>query len=222
MNNNFKSAGKSHSKMDSLALACGNEKFTDDFKIESPLYIAFKYSDVPSGIIRSIDISEAESAEGVRTVLYFGNTPDVLHTTAGQGFPEPSPYDCRMFDRKLRFAGDRIAAVAADSKALAEAAIKLIKVEIEETPAIFDIEKAMDGDAPLLHTDDEHPAIPVTYRPEQNVAAEIVTGFGDIEKGFNDADTVFDETYSMQYASHCATEPHAPFRFISTERGAAW
>ncbi len=209
MNNNFKSAGKSHSKMDSLALACGNEKFTDDFKIESPVHIAFRYSDVPSGIIRSIDISEAETAEGVKAVLYFGNTPDVLHTTAGQGFPEPSPYDCRMFDSKLRFIGDRIAAVAAESKEMAEAALKLIKVEIDETLALFDIEKAMDKNAPLLHTDDEYPAIPVTYRPEQNVAAEIVTGFGDMEKGFSEADTILDETYSMQYASHCATEPHA-------------
>ena len=107
-----------------MALACGNEKYTDDFHIDNPLYIAFKYSDIANGIINTIDVSAAESAEGVKAVYYFGNTPDTLHTTAGQGYPEPSPYDCRMFDRKLRFVGDRIAAVAAETKQQAEAAVK--------------------------------------------------------------------------------------------------
>ena len=218
MNKKYKSAGHSHSKFDSTALSCGNEKFTDDFQLDNPLNLVFRYSEVPSGIIKNIDISEAESADGVKAVLYYGNTPDTLHTTAGQGFPEPSPYDCRMFDKKVRFVGDRIAAVVAESKKQAESALKLIKLEIEETPALFDIEKAMDENAPIIHSDDEYPAIPVTYKPEQNIAAEIVTGFGDIEKGFAEADLILDETYSMQYASHCATEPHAVSIYFD-ERG---
>ncbi|HAK46627.1 MAG TPA: aldehyde oxidase, partial [Spirochaeta sp.] len=218
MDDKFKNAGISHLKLDSIALACGNEKYTDDFRIEDPLYIAFRYSDIPSGLITDISITEAEKAPGVKTVLFYGNTPDKLHTTAGQGFPEPSPYDCRMFDRKLRFVGDRIAAVAAETKEQAEAALKLIKVVIEETPPLFDIEKAMDKDAPVIHSDDEYPAIPVTYKPEQNIAAEIVTGFGDIDEGFNEADLIIDESYSMQYASHCATEPHAVSVYFD-ERG---
>ena len=209
MSEKYTSAGISHSKMDSIALACGNEKYTDDFTVEKPLHVSFLYSEVPSGIIENIDISEAEKSDGVKAVLYYGNTPDTLHTTAGQGFPEPSPYDCRMFDRKVRFTGDRIAAVAAESKNQAEKAAMLIKVQIKETPALFDIERAMDPDAPVLHSDDEHPAIPVAYKPEKNIAAEIVTGFGDLEKGFSEADEIFEDTYSMQYASHCATEPHA-------------
>ena len=218
MNKNFKSAGKSHSKTDSLALACGNEKYTDDFNIDKPLQLLFLYSDVPSGIIRNIDTVEAENSDGVKLVLTYKNTPDALHTTAGQGFPEPSPYDCRMFDSKVRFTGDRIAAVAAETKEQAAAALKLIRVEIEETPALFDIEAAMNEGAPIIHSDDEYPAIPVAYRPEQNVAAEIVTGFGDMDSGFAEADTIIDETYSMQYASHCATEPHA-VQIYFDERG---
>ncbi len=209
MKHNLKSAGKARLKFDSLALACGTEKFTDDFKTDSPLYIAFRYSEVPFGIIKNIDVSEAEKAEGVSLVLTYKNTPDTLHTTAGQGFPEPSPYDCRMFDSKLRFAGDRIAAVAADTYQNAQAALKLIRVDIEERPALFDIEHAMDKDAPIIHSDDEYPAIPVTYKPENNIAAEIITGFGDTEKGFAEADKIIEDSYSMQYASHCATEPHA-------------
>ena len=218
MTDRYKTAGTSHSKNDSIALACGNEKYTDDFRIEKPLAVVFLYSEVPSGIIRKIDISEAEKAEGVRAVFYYGNTPDNLHTTAGQGFPEPSPYDCRMFDSKVRFTGDRIAAVIAESSEQAESAVKLIKLDIEETKSLFDIEHAMDDDAPVIHSDDEYPAIPVTYKPEQNIAAEIVTGFGDLEKGFAEADRIFENSFNMQYASHCATEPHAVQAYFD-ERG---
>ncbi|MDC7227109.1 MAG: molybdopterin-dependent oxidoreductase [Spirochaetales bacterium] len=209
MSEKFTNAGHSHSKIDSIALACGNEKYTDDFMTDTPLHIAFLYSDIANGIISSIDYKAAEQADGVKLILYHGNTPDTLHTTAGQGYPEPSPYDCRMFDKKVRFVGDRIAAVVADTYKQAEAALKLIKVEIEQLPALFDIEKAIDAGSPVIHSDDEYPAIPVTYKPEENIAAEIVTGFGDLEKGFKQADLIIDETYSMQYASHCATEPHA-------------
>jgi CO/xanthine dehydrogenase Mo-binding subunit len=218
MNRKFNQAGLSHEKLDSIALACGREKYTDDFVTEDPLYISFLYSDTARGILQDIDISRAEAAEGVKAVLYYGNTPDTLHTTAGQGFPEPSPYDCRMFDCRVRYVGDRLAAVAAETKAQADAAVKLIEVKIKETQPLFDIEKAMDEDAPIIHSDDEYPAIPVTYKPEINLAAEVLINFGDIEKGIAEADTVIEETYSMQYASHCATEPHAVSIYFD-ERG---
>ncbi len=218
MNKNFKQAGLSHEKLDSIALACGREKYTDDFRIDEPLFISFLYSDIASGLIKSINISRAEAADGVKAVLYYGNTPETLHTTAGQGFPEPSPYDCRMFDSKVRFVGDRIAAVAAETKKQADAALKLIDVKIEESEPLFDMEKAMDAGAPLIHTDDEYPAIPVTYKPEINLAAEVLISFGDIEKGLAEADTVIEDSYNMQYASHCATEPHAVAVYFD-ERG---
>ena len=64
--------------------------------------------------ITSMDVSGAESMPGVRAVLYHGNVPRIPHTTAGQGYPEPSPYDTYMFDTKVRYVGDRVAAVAAE------------------------------------------------------------------------------------------------------------
>ena len=199
-------------------LPAAGEKYTDDFHIDNPLYISFLYSDVASGFIKDIDTRRAEKAPGVRGVFHFGNCPDTLHTTAGQGFPEPSPYDCRMFDRKLRFVGDRVAAVAAETKAQADDALRLIDVEIEEKEALFDIEKAMSKGSPIIHSDDEYPAIPVIYEPEKNLAAEVLFTIGDPEKGFSDADEIIEDRYSMQYASHCATEPHAVSAYFD-ERG---
>ena len=209
MNKNLKSAGAAHSKIDSIALACGNEKFTDDFHPSNPLHISFLYSDVPFGTIRKLDVSEAEALEGVAAVYHYGNTPDVLHTTAGQGFPEPSPYDCLMFDKIVRFTGDRIAAVAAESKSIADKAAGLIKVDIEEHPPVFDPEESMASSSAVLHCGGEHVVMPVAYRPEENLAAEVLINFGDLNEGFSKADEVIEESYSMQYASHCATEPHA-------------
>ena len=212
------SAGKSYIKTDAISLACGNEKYTDDFRLENPLYIAFLYSDKAHGIIRSIDCTAAESYEGAAGVYHYKNTPGVLHTTAGQGYPEPSPYDCRMFDSHVRFVGDRIAAVAAETMQAAEEAVKLIKVEIEEIESLFDAEQAMNPGSPVLHDGDEHAVIPVTYLPEKNIAAEVLINFGNPESGFASADSVLEKSYSMQYASHCATEPHAVSAYFD-ERG---
>jgi Aerobic-type carbon monoxide dehydrogenase, large subunit CoxL/CutL homologs len=84
-------------------------------------------------------------------VLTYKNTPQVYHTTAGQGWPEPSPYDTCMFNQYVRFVGDRVAAVAAESEEIALEALKLIKVKYNVLPAVFDPEEAMKEGAPILH-----------------------------------------------------------------------
>ena len=78
--------------------------------------------------IRAIDTIAAERLPGVRLILHHGNVPRVAYTTAGQGFPEPSPYDSFIFDQKVRFVGDRVAAVFADNLIAAQEAVGLIQV----------------------------------------------------------------------------------------------
>ena len=79
-------------------------------------------------IIKSIDISTAEKMPGVVCILHPFNVGErVMHTTAGQGFPEPSPYDTTLFDEKVRFVGDKVAIVAAETHEEATAAAKKIK-----------------------------------------------------------------------------------------------
>ncbi|RKZ31900.1 aldehyde oxidase [bacterium] len=214
----FKSVGKSVNKIDSLSLATGEEKFADDFRLESPLYLALLYSPHAHAKIKNINISKAEKTEGVAGVYYFGNTPQELHTTAGQGFPEPSPYDTRIFDKRVRFVGDRVAMVAADSIEIAREALKRIEVEYEILEPLFDPERAMETEAPKLHSDEAYAPIPVTYDPSKNLAAEVEMQFGDLEKGFEESDFVIEHTYKTQYASHCAIEPHTAVARID-ERG---
>lgn len=214
----FITVGKSEPKIDSLSLAVGWEKFTDDFQIKNALQCAILYSPHAHAKILNIDTSEAEKVKGVVDILNFKNVPRVLHTTAGQGYPEPSPYDTLLFDKRVRFVGDRVALVAAETVESAREAVSKLKVEYEPLEPIFDVERAMDDSAPCLHEDDEYAKIPVEYRPESNLAAEIRIDFGDLEKGFKEADFIEEHTYKMQIASHCAIEPHAALAFFD-ERG---
>lgn len=210
--------GKSIPKVDALALAAGTEQFTDDFTKENELFCAILYSPFAHAQIVSIDTTEAYTIPGVVDILHFQNVPRVLHTTAGQGFPEPSPYDTVLFDRRVRFVGDRVALVAAEDADTARRAANSIKVEYAPLPSLFDMEEAKTFDAPRLHTDDEHAKIPAVYEPGKNLAAEITMSFGDLEKGFKEADFIEDHTYTTQIVSHCAIEPHAVQAYFD-ERG---
>jgi CO/xanthine dehydrogenase Mo-binding subunit len=210
--------GKSIIKVDALSLAAGVERFTDDFSVKNELFCVVLYSPVAHAEILSIDTTAAYALSGVFDILHYQNVPRVLHTTAGQGFPEPSPYDSVLFDRKVRFVGDRVALVAAEDADTARRAAEAIKVEYAPLPALFDIEEAKNPDAPRLHTDDEHAKIPAAYDPDKNLAAEITMSFGDLKKGFLDADFTEDHTYTTQIVSHCAIEPHTARAFFD-ERG---
>ena len=214
----FKQVGKSVRKVDSLALATGSERFVDDFPLEKPLHIAFLYSPHPRARILKIDTSAAEKIDGVVDILHYANSPHKLHTTAGQGFPEPSPYDTYMFEDTVRFVGDRVAAVAAESIDIAKEAAAKIEVEYEILEPLFDDEAAMDKGAPRIHDGEEYVPIPVAFEPERNMAAEAEIKFGDMKKGFAEADFILDETFRTQFASHCAIEPHSAFAYID-ERG---
>ena len=206
---NYINVGKNKEKVDALALATGEPLFTDDFFLKDPLHIAFLYSPHAHARIKSIDTSEAESTPGVALVLTYKNTPRVLYTSAGQSYPELSPYDMYMFDEKVRFVGDRVALVAAETLEIAKEAVKKIKVEYEVLPALFDIEKAEKDGAPVLHDGDEHTLISsAIYKPEKNLVARISFIYGDSKKGFEESDLVEEATYYTHNASHCALETH--------------
>jgi putative selenate reductase molybdopterin-binding subunit len=209
MKKNFSVVAKSVKKIDSMSLATGKPMFVGDFKPADALIVKMLWSPHAHARIVSIDTSEAEKMPGVKCVLHHGNVPRVAHTTAGQGFPEPSPYDTFMFDNKVRFVGDRVAAVAAETTEQALAAVKAIKVVYEELPAVFTIKDALKEGAPVIHDEPEaHMPIPVPYEPQRNLAARVAMDVGDLESGLMDADVSLDYEYYTDYAQHCPIEPH--------------
>jgi len=127
----FKVVNHSINKIDAMQLSLGKPSYVADLCPADALVVKMLWSPHAHARITSIDISEAEALPGVRCVLYHGNVPRHLHLTAGQGYPEPSPYDTAVFDTKVRCVGDRVAAVAADTREIAEEALRKIKVEFE-------------------------------------------------------------------------------------------
>ncbi len=210
---NFATVGKSLRKVDGLALVTGKPEFVADLQLPDTLHIKILGSPHAHARITSIDISAAETMPGVACVLTHENTPTTRHTTAGQGYPEPSPYDSRMFENKVRFVGDRVAAVAADSEAIAEMALKAIRVQYEELPAVLSIDEARREGAPVIHDETDSPGI---YDAVRNIVADVDIDVGDVTQGFSESDEIVEVTCETQYAQHTPIETHVVLSYLDS------
>src|SRR5688572_4793463 len=166
----LKSVGRSERRVDSVKLATGRGTFVDDIALPGMLHARILHSPHAHATIVSIDAAKARAIPGVAAVLTHEDVPRVPYTTAGQGWPEPSPYDTVMLDRKVRFVGDRVAVVAAEDPELARRACDAIQVEYDVLPAVLDPEKAMDAGAPVIHDEPDASGI---KDPTRNLASEI-------------------------------------------------
>ncbi|MHB1525952.1 MAG: xanthine dehydrogenase family protein molybdopterin-binding subunit [Candidatus Dormibacteria bacterium] len=201
-------------RVDGRALVTGSPVYTVDLDLPDMLHGKILHSPLAHARIVAIDTSAARSLPGVQAVLTHRDVPATLHATAGVPFPELSPYDTRLLDPHLRYAGDWVALVAAESEAIAEAAVALIKVTYEELPAVFDPSEAMLEGAPQLHEPDlTHPRFGLSPGPAYD-ARHNLAGHEEIWRGADfattmaAADHVITGTYRTQRVAHCALEPH--------------
>ncbi|MCU7494360.1 MAG: molybdopterin-dependent oxidoreductase [Ignavibacteria bacterium] len=212
----YKYVNKPAEKIDGLSLVTGEEKFTDDFTYNDMLYVAILHSGYAHAKIEELDESEALKTKGVAGVLSYKNTSSILYTTAGQGYPEPSPYDTRIFNDVMRFVGDNVCAVAAESREIAEEALKKIKVRFSLRNAVLDFEKS-ESSGIIIHKDDNsHAKIPVYFNPSENLASKVEASVGSFERAFETAPKKLTCTFYTQYASHCAIEPHAAVTWLDS------
>ena len=212
----LKQVNHSVTKIDALQLALGKDSYVADFVPKDALVIKMLWSPHAHARIKKLDVSKAEKMPGVKAVLWHGNVPRIAHCTAGQGFPEPSPYDTFMFDAKVRFVGDRVAAVAAETEEQALASLEAIKVEYEVLKPVFSLDEAMAKDAPVIHDEPEaHVPIPIPYEPKKNLVAHVACEAGSFEKGYAEADFRFDQTFETPYAQHCPIEPYTSMARIA-------
>ena len=153
--------------------------------------------------IRSVDASAALRVPGVVTVLSYPDSPATRFSTARHANPDDDPYDTLVFDRTVRFHGQRVAAVVAETLAAAEAGCALVAVDYETLPAVTNPGAAMAPGAPQLHPD-----------IEGNVCAEVHRVSGDPESGFAAADVVFAGTFRTQRVQHVSLETHATIGWL--------
>lgn len=212
----YTAVGKNPRRLDALKLALGKGTFTDDIAPEGMLHLRVLWSPHAHARIVSIDTTEAEKVPGVVLVLHHGNVPRVHYTTAGQGHPEPSPYDCYIFDKKVRFVGDRVACVAAETPEAAARAVKLIEVEYELLPAVLDPRDSMKEGAPVIHDQPEVTGLP-GFDAKRNIAAAMHVGYGDIDEAFKRAELVIERNYSVPYQAHVAIETHGAIAWLDED-----
>ncbi len=211
MMSKFNVVNKSVEKIDSLALSCGKPLFCDDIDIPGLLHGKIVFSPYAHARIKDINIKDALKVKGVEAILTYKDLPRVAHTKAGQGYPEPSPYDTFVLDKKVRYVGDRVCAVAAKTLEACEEAVSKIKIEWEILPSVFDPEQAVKGDI-IIHDEADSKNI---ADPQHNIAAK-VEDMHIIKNGkwFDEADYVFENTYTMPYLQHCAIEPHTVITYF--------
>ncbi|HEX6508407.1 MAG TPA: molybdopterin cofactor-binding domain-containing protein, partial [Chloroflexota bacterium] len=206
--------GQRAPRVDAVKLSTGRGTYTDDVDIRGLLHVKLAKSPHAHARVLAIDTAKARALPGVRDVITYHDVPRIPYTSAGQSWPEPSPYDMYILDKKVRFVGDPVAAVAADSPEIAEEAALLVEVEYEVLPAILDMHDAMEAGAPIIHDEEESYGI---YDADRNVAAHIDVEMGDVEAGLRDADLVLENEFFVQYQQHTCLEPHVTICFFDED-----
>ncbi|MGW6463994.1 molybdopterin-dependent oxidoreductase [Streptomyces rubiginosohelvolus] len=183
----------------------GTARYTFDVDVPGLLHMKLLRSPHPHARIVSIDTSAALRIPGVHLVLTHHDAPERLYSTARHEHPTEDPDDTRLLDDTVRYLGQRVAAVVADSEGAAEEGCRRIEVVYEQLPYVVDPEEAMAPGAPVIH--DKGPESRIV-RPENNVVGEVHGEIGSVEEGFAEADVVYEETFRTQRVQHASLETH--------------
>jgi CO/xanthine dehydrogenase Mo-binding subunit len=183
-------------RLDGKEKASGRAQYTMDVQLPGMLIMKFLTSPYPHAEIKNMDTRRAETLPGVRGILRYDDTE--LPAVADLGGHGPTAV--KPIPHVAHFQGEPVgAAVAADTEAIADEALRMIRVEWEERPFILDVEAALKPDAPLTHPEDF---------PESNIEVEHVEGHGDMEKGFSEADKVIE--FQVSRRLHTYVSPERP------------
>jgi len=179
-------AGKGHPRVDGYARASGDARYAIDIQLPRMAYGRVLRSRIPHGRIRKIDTSEAEKVPGVLGIMTYANAPKIRWYR-----------NSYLFDPHLRYEGDEVAFVVAETEGALEEALHKIRVDVEELPFVLDAEEAMRPTAPKLYKSGNiRDGKPRVYQR------------GDIQKGFAEADVVVEDAFKTQVVHHAPLEPH--------------
>ena len=182
--------GKPTPRGDAAEIVTGKADFIDDLTLPDMLYGKILRSPYPHASIRDIDTKKAESMPGVQAILTYKNVPQWMGGT---------PPHVKVLDRKVRFVGDAVALIAADSEQIAEEALELVAVEYERLEAVYDVEEAIKPGAPQLYEKFPGNLIPAGF-PAFGPKSLNELVFGDVEKGFKEADFISEGVYAYDTA----------------------
>ena len=193
----------------------GTARYTFDTEIAGLAHIKLRRSEHPHARIIAIDKSAALAVPGVIAVLTHEDAPSKLFSTARHEKAWMDPDDTKVLDDVVRFVGQRVAAVVAETEAAAEEASRCLKVEYEILPAVIEAAQAIAPSAPLIHPD-RTPENRVT-NAKRNIVAEAHGEFGDVATALATAAVTYEGTFTTQRVQHAALETHGGLGFVDKE-----
>jgi CO/xanthine dehydrogenase Mo-binding subunit len=202
------SVGKSLPRIDARGKVTGETLYPGDLSMAGMLHAKILFAERPYARVKSVDVRKAETAVGVVAVY---TAKDIPVNEYGLQIPD-QPVLCGTGSSKpytdiVRFVGDQVAVVVAETEAEAEAALKLIAVDYEDLPILSDPVVAMRPDAPILHPD----------RGDTNICAHYKIRKGDVNAAFAQADAIVESEYHTPAQEHAFLQPEAGLAYMDEE-----
>lgn len=203
-------------KKDAMALVTGKPVYTDDIAPKDCLVVKVLRSPHAHAEILEIKKDIAEKLPGIVCVLTYEDVPQKRFTMAGQTYPEPSPYDRLILDKRVRFVGDAVAIVAGETEKAVDQAMKVIKVKYDVLESVLDFHEAKDNPI-LVHPEDNWQALcPVGADNKRNLCASGLEEHGDVDKVIAESDVVVENTYHTKAVQQTMMETFRTYTQMDT------
>ena len=202
-----------------MHLVTGKPAYTDDLAPKDCLIIKILRSPHAFAKIININTERAEKLAGVEIIFTHKDVPKNLYTRAGQSYPEPSVYDKYILDEYVRYVGDEVAIVAAETEEIALKALKMIKVEYEVFEPVLDVFKAEESPSKIHFRDRVFMNMDKGFDPEKNIAAVYNFSDGNVEESLKNCDLVIKRNYFTQAQGHGMMESYRAFSYIDQYGG---
>lgn len=206
MGENLKAVGKPVRKKDAMQLLLGKPVYVDDVTPSDALVVKVLRSPHAHALIEAIKIDTALKVPGIVGIYTYKDVPQKRFTMAGQTYPEPSPYDRLLLDRRVRFVGDAVAIVAGETEKAVKKALKMIKVTYQVLEPLLDFRKAKDNEI-LVHPEDNWKSLcPVGADNQRNLCASETSEEGDVDGVFASCDEIVEHTYHVKACNQAMME----------------
>ena len=207
----YKSVNQSVRKKDAMQLLLGKPVYVDDITTKDALVVKLLRSPHANAVVQEIKLDAALKVEGVEAIYTYKDVPQTRFAIAGQTYPEPSPYDRLILDRHVRFVGDPVAIIAAQTEKAAIAAMKRIKVTYDVLEPVLDPRTAMDNPILVHPEEDWFPPCAVGGDNRRNLVASGVDADGDVDAVLSQCDIVLDHVYHTQACNQAMMETFRTF-----------
>ena len=195
----MKAVGQPIRKKDAMALVTGKPVFMDDLAPKDCLIVKVLRSPHANAIVKSVKTDVAKRVPGIEDIYTWEDVPHERFTTAGQTYPELSPYDRLILDQRVRCVGDPVAIVAGENEKAVDKALRLIKVKYQVLEPILDFRKALDNEV-LVHPEENWKSYGNTGDVKRNLLHHEEDAHGDVEQVLSECDEVIEHSWRIKAA----------------------